>query len=194
MSACCRHDDGSEGGVMTITAGSRTVAYKPSKTLRRGRLPGFAYMTVAPTLILMVVIVGLPLVYSLYLSFNSTNPITKKWIFVGLTNYTQDLPEHRLLVCAGADGLFLGARRGGHDGARNAVRPGAEPALRRPRLPAQRRSRSLGDGAGVDRCSLVVRLCRQFRPAQRPPAMTSASARWQPRGSATAFARSTWSR
>lgn len=74
---------------MTITAESRTVAYKPSKTLRRGRLPGFAYMTVAPTLILMVIIVGLPLIYSLYLSFNSTNPITKKWIFVGFSNYTK---------------------------------------------------------------------------------------------------------
>lgn len=74
---------------MTIAAETRAIDFTPLKTLRRRRLPGFAYMTVAPTLILMVIIVGLPLLYSLYLSFNSTNPITKKWIFVGFKNYTK---------------------------------------------------------------------------------------------------------
>lgn len=56
---------------------------------RRISLPAFAYVSVAPTLTLMILIVALPLLYSLYLSFNITNPITKRWIFVGFANYTK---------------------------------------------------------------------------------------------------------
>ncbi|MDX3924366.1 MAG: ABC transporter permease subunit [Shinella sp.] len=74
---------------MTITAETQAIETGAPERRRIGRLPAFAYLTVAPTLILMVLIVGLPLLYSLYLSFNSTNPITKRWIFVGLANYTR---------------------------------------------------------------------------------------------------------
>lgn len=73
---------------MTATTDTQGIEFSTPRR-RAGRLPGFAYLTVAPTLILMVVIVALPLIYSLYLSFNSTNPITKRWIFVGLANYTK---------------------------------------------------------------------------------------------------------
>ncbi len=72
---------------MTMTLQTQRVEPLARERRRKGRLPAFAYLSVAPTLILMVVIVGLPLLYSLYLSFNSTNPITKRWIFVGLGNY-----------------------------------------------------------------------------------------------------------
>jgi multiple sugar transport system permease protein len=72
---------------MTMTLQSTRVEPLAREDRRKGRLPAFAYLSVAPTLILMVLIVGLPLIYSLYLSFNSTNPITKRWIFVGLNNY-----------------------------------------------------------------------------------------------------------
>ncbi len=72
---------------MTMTLQSTRVEPLARENRRKGRLPAFAYLSVAPTLILMVLIVGLPLIYSLYLSFNSTNPITKRWIFVGLNNY-----------------------------------------------------------------------------------------------------------
>ncbi len=54
---------------------------------RPGRTPLFAYAAVMPTLVIVAGVVGLPLVYSLYLSLNRTNPITKKWTFVGLGNY-----------------------------------------------------------------------------------------------------------
>lgn len=74
---------------MTLAAESRRMAIPAPSRRRTGRLPAFAYLTVAPTLILMVLIVGLPLLYSLYLSFNSTNPITKRWIFVGFANYAK---------------------------------------------------------------------------------------------------------
>lgn len=71
---------------MTISITSGTTIAPTRK--RRGRgVPAFAYFAVAPTLVLMTLIVALPLLYSLYLSFNSTNPITKRWIFVGLANY-----------------------------------------------------------------------------------------------------------
>ena len=34
-------------------------------------------------------VVGLPLLYSFFLSLNTTNPITKRWTFVGLGNYSK---------------------------------------------------------------------------------------------------------
>lgn len=77
---------------MTLAAQSDTsasIAEAAPKRRRTGRLPAFAYVTVAPTLVLTALIVGLPLLYSLYLSFNSTNPITKRWIFVGFANYVK---------------------------------------------------------------------------------------------------------
>lgn len=66
---------------------------KPISTRRRRAdgAPGFAFAAVAPTLIVVFAVVGLPLLYSLYLSLNKTNPITKKWIFVGLDNYAATL-------------------------------------------------------------------------------------------------------
>lgn len=76
---------------MTLTAETQSIEFSTPRQRRTGRLPAFAYITVAPTLILMIVIVGLPLLYSLYLSFNSTNPITKRWIFVGFANYAKVL-------------------------------------------------------------------------------------------------------
>lgn len=76
---------------MAVTFQSGQVGQETAKRQAAPRLPAFAYLTVAPTLILMVMIVGLPLIYSLYLSFNSTNPITKKWFFVGLANYSKML-------------------------------------------------------------------------------------------------------
>lgn len=72
---------------MTLTADAPKIDVATPRRRRIGSVPAFAYLTVAPVLILMVLIVGLPLLYSLYLSFNSTNPITKKWIFVGFANY-----------------------------------------------------------------------------------------------------------
>lgn len=60
--------------------------------LRRGsQAPAFAYLSVAPTLLLMGAIVALPLGYSAFLSLSSTNPITKRWAFVGFQNYTKVL-------------------------------------------------------------------------------------------------------
>jgi ABC-type sugar transport system permease subunit len=48
-------------------------------------------MLVAPVAVLTVAIVVYPVVYSLYLSFTSANPLTGKTRFVGLQNYSQTL-------------------------------------------------------------------------------------------------------
>ena len=70
-----------KGGAVPVRAAARRRA-------RAGlRVPGFAYAAVAPTLAVVALVVGAPLVYSLYLSLNRTNPITKRWTFVGLDNY-----------------------------------------------------------------------------------------------------------
>lgn len=72
---------------MTLIAEVQKIEVATPRRRRISTVPIFAYLTVAPILVLMVLIVGIPLLYSLYLSFNSTNPITKKWIFVGFANY-----------------------------------------------------------------------------------------------------------
>lgn len=70
----------------------KAPANAPSISRRlTGGPPAFGYAAVAPTLLIVVAIAGLPLLYSLYLSFNSINPITKRWIFVGADNYTSIL-------------------------------------------------------------------------------------------------------
>ena len=66
---------------VTVQAANRASA-QPLRP-QRMRVPGFAYLSVAPTLLVVAVIVGGPLVYSFYLSLYRTNPITKKSLFVG---------------------------------------------------------------------------------------------------------------
>lgn len=74
---------------MTLTIDSRSTRTVVTQRRQAFRLPAFAYISVTPTLVLMLLIVGIPLLYSFYLSFVSVNPITKKWIFVGLGNYAR---------------------------------------------------------------------------------------------------------
>ncbi len=72
----------------TSTATVMTVYAKPTRR-RIDRAPRFAYTAVAPTLVIVFAVVGLPLLYSFILSLNTTNPITKRWTFVGLGNYSK---------------------------------------------------------------------------------------------------------
>ncbi|WP_018099646.1 ABC transporter permease subunit [Sinorhizobium meliloti] len=75
---------------------------------RIGGVPAFAFAFVAPTLIIMLGIVAVPLAYSAYLSLNRTNPITGKWIFVGLDNYTNILATYEYWTAFGRTGYFTG--------------------------------------------------------------------------------------
>jgi len=73
---------------------------------RIGRIPGFAYGAVAPTLAIVIAVVALPLAYSLYLSLHRTNPITKRWIFVGLDNYAGMLGNAEFWAALGRTAYF----------------------------------------------------------------------------------------
>ena len=81
---------------------------KPARWDRPGRTPIFAYLSVLPTLLIVAGIVGVPLVYSVYLSLNKTNPITKKWNFVGLGNYADILHNADFWAAFGRTGYFAG--------------------------------------------------------------------------------------
>ncbi len=63
------------------------------------RVPGFSYAAVAPTLLVVLLVVGVPLGYSLFLSLNRINPITHRWLYVGFDNYAA-LPRNAELWAA----------------------------------------------------------------------------------------------
>jgi ABC-type sugar transport system permease subunit len=75
---------------------------------QRMRVPGFAYLTVAPTLLVVAIVVGGPLVYSFYLSLHRTNPITKKWLFVGFDNYAAAIGNADFWAAIGRTVYFAG--------------------------------------------------------------------------------------
>lgn len=58
----------------------------PRRT-HRPRPPLFAYLASLPTLLLVLLVVGLPLMYSIWLVLHRANPITRKSSFVGLDNF-----------------------------------------------------------------------------------------------------------
>lgn len=72
----------------------------------RQKLPLFAYAFVAPTIAVMLAIVAVPLAYSAYLSLNRTNPITKKWVFVGVDNYLNVLTNYEAWMAFGRTAYF----------------------------------------------------------------------------------------
>ncbi len=82
---------------------SSTTQSPASRVLVHGRtterVPGFAYAAVAPTLLVVLLVVGVPLGYSLFLSLNRINPITHRWLFVGFDNYAA-LPGNPALWAA----------------------------------------------------------------------------------------------
>ncbi len=101
---------------------SATISKAPgqSRPMRRSsveslRLP---ILMTLPTLIIVFVVIGIPLIYSLALSLHRINMLTQQWVFVGLQNYLEILPEPDFLfamartiyfaVVTVAGGLALG--------------------------------------------------------------------------------------
>jgi len=72
------------------------------------RVPGFGYFAVAPTLLVVLLVVGVPLGYSLFLSLNRINPITHRWLFVGLANYVALPGNPELWAALGRTAYFAG--------------------------------------------------------------------------------------
>lgn len=66
---------------------------KPGSRSGRPRTPLFAYLATLPTLLIVLVVVGCPLAYSLWLAAHRANPITRKNTFVGLDNFRAVLSE-----------------------------------------------------------------------------------------------------
>ena len=66
---------------------------KPGGRSGRSRTPLFAYLATLPTLLIVLVVVGCPLAYSLWLAAHKSNPITRKNTFVGFDNFRTVLSE-----------------------------------------------------------------------------------------------------
>ena len=62
-----------------------------------------------PTLLVVFLVIGLPLVYSLVLSLNQTNVLTHRWIFVGVANYVAALVDPAFEVAFGRTAIFAAA-------------------------------------------------------------------------------------
>jgi multiple sugar transport system permease protein len=88
------------------SAALATTSRLPLRGRRMERVPGFAYLAVAPTLLVVLLVVGVPLGYSFFLSLNRTNPITKHWVFVGLDNYAALPHSPELLAALGRTAYF----------------------------------------------------------------------------------------
>lgn len=80
---------------MTAVESDPQAASRPRRRKRaaRPRAPLFAYLATAPTLLLVVLVVAVPLAYSLWLALHKANPITRKTTFVGLDNFAFVLSE-----------------------------------------------------------------------------------------------------
>ncbi|CAA9563581.1 MAG: Maltose/maltodextrin ABC transporter, permease protein MalF [uncultured Thermomicrobiales bacterium] len=53
------------------------------------------YLYVAPALLVMVLVIGYPVVYTVYLSFFETPPRSGDWVWTGVGNYTETLGSAR---------------------------------------------------------------------------------------------------
>jgi multiple sugar transport system permease protein len=59
-----------------------------------------------PALAVVFAVIGMPLVYSLVLSLHRINILTQRWVFVGLENYADVLPDPDFLAAFGRTAVF----------------------------------------------------------------------------------------
>ncbi|MCB2053369.1 MAG: ABC transporter permease subunit [Geminicoccaceae bacterium] len=79
-------------------AGARARSDRPSL-----KLP---FMLTLPTLMVVFVVFGIPLVYAFALSLHRINMLTQQWVFVGLQNYLDILPDPEFLAAFGRTAYF----------------------------------------------------------------------------------------
>jgi len=65
-------------------------------------------LLVAPTLLAVFLVIGVPLIYSLVLSLNQTNVLTHRWMFVGFVNYVRALTDPAFQAAFGRTAIFAG--------------------------------------------------------------------------------------
>lgn len=63
-------------------------------------------MLTLPTLATVFLVIGIPLVYSLVLSLHRINILTQRWVFVGVQNYTDILPDPDFIAAFGRTAAF----------------------------------------------------------------------------------------
>ncbi|NJM92698.1 MAG: sugar ABC transporter permease [Rhodospirillaceae bacterium] len=79
-----------------------------SRPGRRRLTLGLPFALTLPTLLVVFLVIGIPLVYSLVLSLYRINMLTKRWIFVGLQNYADVLPHPDFLAALARTAYFAG--------------------------------------------------------------------------------------
>src|SRR3954463_2754444 len=70
------------------------VAVRETLT-RRLRRHWTDYLYVLPSLLVLLIVIGYPLVYTVWLSFHATPPRTGEWVFNGIENYQTTLNDPR---------------------------------------------------------------------------------------------------
>ena len=82
------------------------AALDTAALLRRQRRDWLPFFLSLPALLVVFLVIGLPLVYSLALSLHRINILTKRWVFVGLKNYLEILPQPEFLFALGRTAYF----------------------------------------------------------------------------------------
>jgi multiple sugar transport system permease protein len=91
----------------SITFGEATgVAQQPRRRANRIESMRLPVLLTLPTLVVVFIVIGIPLVYSLALSLHRINMLTKRWVFVGLRNYIEVLPNPEFLAALGRTAYF----------------------------------------------------------------------------------------
>src|SRR5689334_5227952 len=75
----------------------RAAAVVPGRPSVARRIAGHwaDYLYVLPSLLVLLVVIGYPLVYTVWLSFHATPPRTGEWVFNGVENYQTTLSDPR---------------------------------------------------------------------------------------------------
>jgi multiple sugar transport system permease protein len=89
-----------EAAVIGVASRSRPSAW------RRVWPASLPVLLALPTLLVVFLVIGIPLVYSLALSLHRINPLTQRWIFVGLANYIKILPDPDFIAAFGRTAYF----------------------------------------------------------------------------------------
>jgi multiple sugar transport system permease protein len=79
---------------------------RPSGRRSKASIDRFGYQALAPTLVAVTIVVIVPLAYSLYLSLNLINPITRRWRLVGLENYAGLITDSTFWASFGRTAYF----------------------------------------------------------------------------------------
>ena len=82
-------------------------AERPSPKPRGAASPlGLPFLLTLPTLLVVFVVFGIPLIYALALSLHRINMLTQQWMFVGLANYIDILPEREFIAAFARTAYF----------------------------------------------------------------------------------------